>query len=421
MRILHINKYNHERDGVGRYMHDILRLADAEGHATAVLAMHHSKNNPSPWEHFFVSNLETSHAKIGINAIRQLVRTMWSYEAYKKTRLIIKSFKPDVIHAHNLYTHLSPSVLRAAREEGVPVVLTAHDYGYISANYGLFNGTKPLSPRASWGEVTRTKCIKNSLLATAVAEGILRIQKKCGMWTRGVARILTASATVKRALVEGGYEESRIQIIPLPSGTLDTFVGAQHRALLSSTTRAQRIIFASRFEAYKGVDVVMQLVERMPDVDFVCIGHGKEEEHLRILAAKVKNLTVISTLPPYELWKIIQGSAGVIVPSRWAEPFGLVALEALALGTPAIVSSLGGLSEIVEHGVSGFVEHPDALEAWERGIRALVVQKGGKTTESQQEMYKQALEQGRRVGNPDEHWKQLFAVYSQAIHQKDIL
>lgn len=402
-------------------MHDVMRLADAEGHATAVLAMHHLKNNPSPWEHFFVSNLETVQAKIGINAIKQFLRAWWSYEAYKKTRLIIKAFKPDIIHAHNLYTHLSPSVLSAAREEGIPVVLTVHDYGYISANYGLFNGKKPLSPRASWGEVIRTKCIKNSLLATAVAEGILRIQKKCGMWTRGVARMLTASETVKRALVEGGYRQSCIQTIPLPSGTFNAFGWVQHLTPPFSPTRAQRIIFASRFETYKGVDVVMQLVERMPDVDFVCIGHGKEEERLRILAAKVKNLTVISTRPPRELWKMIQGSAGIIVPSRWAEPFGLVALEALALGTPAIVSSLGGLSEIVEHGVSGFVEHPNALEAWERDIKALLCQKGGKATPAQREMYRQALEQGKRVGDPDEHWKQLFAVYTQVIHQKDIL
>ena len=214
MRILHINKYNHERDGVGRYMHDVMRLADAHGHATAVLAMHYPKNNPSPWEHFFVSNLETSRAKVGLNAVKQFIRTMWSYEAYKKTQAIISAFKPDVIHAHNLYTHLSPSVLSAAKDMGIPVVLTAHDYGYISANYGLFDGVAPISPRASWREIIKTKCIKSSSLATAATDAIVRVQKKLGMWTNGVAHILTASEAVKRALVEGGYSESIIQTIP---------------------------------------------------------------------------------------------------------------------------------------------------------------------------------------------------------------
>ncbi len=397
-------------------MHDVMRLADAHGHATAVLAMHYPKNNPSPWEHFFVSNLETSRAKVGLNAVKQFIRTMWSYEAYKKTRAIISAFKPDVIHAHNLYTHLSPSVLSAAKDMGIPVVLTAHDYGYISANYGLFDGVAPISSRASWREIIKTKCIKNSSLATAATDAIVRVQKKLGMWTNGVTHILTASEAVRHALIEGGYRESLIQSVPLPSGTYDVF--ENETPILN---RVQRIIFASRFEAYKGIDVVMELATRMPDVEFVCIGHGKEEEKLRILAASAKNLNVISVLPPRELWEMIRGSAGVIMPSRWPEPFGLAALEALALGTPAIVSSLGGLSEIVEHGVSGFVEHPDALEAWEKDIRALLAPKGGKATQTQQEMVRQALARGKRVGDPDQHWERLFSVYSEANHQRDSL
>lgn len=416
MRILHINKYNHERDGVGRYMHDVMRLADAHGHATAVLAMHYPKNNSSPWEHFFVSNLETARAGKGIDALRQLARTFWSYEAYKKTCAIISAFKPDVIHAHNLYTHLSPSVLSAAKDMGIPVVLTAHDYGYISANYGLFDGVAPISARASWRGITKTKCIKNSALATGVVDAIVRIQKKFGMWTNGVTHILTASEAVKYALIESGYQESLIQSVPLPSGTYDVY--ENETPVLN---RVQRIIFASRFETYKGIDVVMELATRMPDVEFVCIGHGKEEEELRILAAKAKNLNVISVLPPRELWEMIRGSAGVIMPSRWPEPFGLVALEALALGTPAIVSSLGGLSEIVEHGVSGFVEHPDALDAWEKDVRALLAPKGGKATPGQQEMYRQALARGKRVGDPDQHWERLFSIYSEAKHQRSSL
>lgn len=416
MRILHINKYNHERDGVGRYMHDIMRLADTHGHTTAILAMRHSKNNPSPWEHFFVSNLETARIGRGFNALRQLARTLWSYEAYKKTRAIISAFKPDVIHAHNLYTHLSPSVLSAAKDMGIPVVLTAHDYGYISANYGLFDGVAPISARASWYEVVKTRCIKKSALVTGIVDAVVRIQKKIGMWTNGVTHILTASEAVRRALIEGGYRESLIRSVPLPSGTSGVYEGKT-----PMLHRVQRIIFASRFEAYKGIDVVTELVRRMPDVQFVCIGHGAEEERMRILAAKVKNLNIISVLPPRELWEMIRVSAGVIVPSCWPEPFGLVALEALALGTPAIVSSLGGLSEIVEHGVSGFVEHPHALDAWEKDIRALLAPKGEEATQEQQEMYRQAFARGESVGGQDQHWERLFSIYSEAKHQKSSL
>lgn len=416
MRILHINKYFHERDGVGRYMHDVMRLADERGHATAVLAMHHQNNARSVWEDFFVSNLETAHVGKGMGAFKQLARTVWSYEAYKKTRAIIRAFKPDVIHAHNLYTHLSPSVLSAARREGIPVVLTAHDYGYICANYGLFDGVGPLAGNVSWQAVVKTKCIKNSALATGVVDAVVRLQRRIGMWTRGVAKILVASQTVKRTLIEGGYDASNIQVLPLPSGT---FAHHDEKNILSS--RIRRVVFASRFEAYKGVDVVVKLAARMPDVEFMCVGHGSEEEWLRYAAATHKNLTVRDVMPPKELWNLMRSSAGVLVPSRWPEPFGLVALEALTLGTPAIVSSLGGLPEIVEHGVSGFVAHPDDLEAWEEGIRALLPGKGGELTAEQKKRIQEAQNRARRVGDPGAHWEGLSKVYSEAIHQKDRL
>ncbi len=388
-----------------------MRLADAHGHATAVLAMHHPENNTSPWEHFFVSNLETSGVGKGIQALRQLGRTLWSYEAYKKTRAIIAAFKPDVIHAHNLYTHLSPSVLSAAKDAGVPVVLTAHDYGYISANYGLFDGVGPLSAHASWRDVVRTKCIKNSAFATGVVDAVVRVQKRCGMWTQGVTHILTASHAVKKALTDGGYRAMNIRVLPLPSGAS---VGAENVPPVR-THRIPQIIFASRFETYKGVDVLMELVVRMPDVTFVCVGHGAQEEPLRKLAAKRKNLSVLSVQTPQALWEMIKHAAGVIVPSRWPEPFGLVGLESLSLGTPVIVSSEGGLSEIVEHGISGFVEHPDALDVWEKHIRFLLASEGDKNASAVQEMRLQAAVRGIAVGDPDKHWEGLFGIYTEAI------
>jgi glycosyltransferase involved in cell wall biosynthesis len=415
MRILHIHKYNHERDGVGRYMHDIMRLSDAEGHATAVLAMHHPKNLPSPWEHFFISALETEQVGRGVHAFRQLGRALWSREAYKKTMAMIAAFQPDVIHAHNVYTHLSPAVLSAAKRCGVPVVLTAHDYGYISANYGLFDGREPISPRASWIEVARTRCIKQSFVATAVSDAIVRLQKSMGMWTQNVSHILTASETVKRALQEGGYAASRIEVIPLPSGAF-----AYHERKTKRVTRRKAVLFASRFETYKGIDVFLELAARMPDVEFICAGHGSEEAYVRNVAMKRKNILLQSMLSPKMLWSLMEEVSAVIVPSRWSEPFGLVALEALTVGTPAIVSNQGGLSEIVEHGVSGFVEHPDALDAWERDIR-LLLPEGEKKPARIQEMQEQARARGREVGDPRKHMKALFAVYQEAIHQKDTL
>lgn len=408
MRILHINKYNHEQDGVGRYMHDVIRLCEADGHTCAVLAMHHEKNISSPWDSFFVSAQQTKKVGKGIAALRQFGRAFWSYEAYKKTRAMIRVYKPDVIHAHNLYTHLSPSVLTAARHEHVPVVLTAHDYGYISANYGLFNGTAPIAPNASWSEVSKTKWIKHSLLATAVSDAVVRVQKACGMWTSGVACMLVASQAVKRALHKGGYHRVPIKVLPLPSGAFN------EKGEEKNATKAE-VLFASRFESYKGIDMVARLAKRMPNVAFTCIGQGSEEKAFRTQTRKLANVKILSTVPPQELWQKIREVSAVIVPSRWPEPFGLVALEALSLGTPGVVSNAGGLPEIVEHEISGFVVNPHEEDAWEDAIRALLP-KNGKYTQAQKRMQESARMRGQNVGDPEKHKKALINVYEEAIH-----
>lgn len=407
MRILHINKYFHERDGVGRYMHDIMHLANARGHAVAVLAMHSAENASSSWEDFFVSNQETKKAGRGWNAVKQTFRAWWSREAYKKTRAIIAAFRPDVIHAHNLYTHLSPSVLRAAYDAGVPVVLSAHDYGYITANYGLFDGVSPLSPRVSWRNVVRTRCVKGSFLATAVLDAFVRIQRFFGMWTRGVTHILTASHAVSAAYSEVGYSQHLLRVLPLPSGVLMHALSSNKKSV-----RTSQVIFASRFEVYKGIDVVLGLAARMPDVSFVCVGQGSAEDTLRAAAAKEKNISLSSLLPAKDLWRLMSSSAMVLVPSRWPEPFGLVALEALSLGIPAIVSNRGGLPEIVTHGASGFIVPPDDLEAWEWAIRKALVERNASL------LRKGAFERAVEVGNPEKHWEALFLVYQEAVERK---
>ncbi len=408
MRILHINKYNHERDGVGRYMHDVIRLAEQDGHTCAVLAMHHEKNISSPWDSFFVSAQDTKKVGKGIAGLRQFGRALWSYEAYKKTRAMIRVFKPSVIHAHNLYTHLSPSVLTAAKHENIPVVLSVHDYGYISANYGLFNGTHALSPRASLREVAKTKWIKGSYIATLGSDIVVRIQKACGMWKTGVTHMLVASHAVARALREGGYENMPIHKVSLPSGAIGS-------ATQASAHRKPEVIFASRYEKYKGIDLVISLAQRMPDVAFSCIGQGSEEGMVKKWAKKLPNLTSKEIMPPQKLWEHMREASAVLVPSRWPEPFGLVALEALSLGTPAIVSSEGGLPEIVEHEISGFVADPNKEEAWEKYIRALLPQKG-KSSKEQKHMQENARKRGRELGDPERHKNQLLNLYNQAIH-----
>ncbi|MEK7183891.1 MAG: glycosyltransferase, partial [Patescibacteria group bacterium] len=221
MRILHVHKYYHTHDGAGRYLFDVMRLQEEAGHIVAPLAMHDPRNQKSAWDKFFVSSLDTKRISFGLNGLFQTLRSVWSFEAKRQMEAVVRAFRPDVVHVHNLYTHLSPSVLAVCRKYRIPVVMTVHDYALVSANYSLWDGQQPMSPkRLGLLKVARSKFIKQSFLATFILELIYRFQKKLRLYDRAIDVYLASSEFVKRTLVEAGYAADKIQVLPLFAGNL---------------------------------------------------------------------------------------------------------------------------------------------------------------------------------------------------------
>ena len=412
MRILHVHKYFHERDGASRYVSELMRETEARGHATAILAMDQPDNTRTPWSEFFVSNIETKRVKFGFGAFKQLERAFYSREAKKKMEEICESFRPDVVHAHNLYTHLSPSVLSVARKRGIPVVMTVHDYGLVSANYVIFDGREPMDPRSSVWAFARTRFIKGSFLATALLEVVLRLQRTLGFWQRGVDAYLCASHAVVHTLASVGFDKDRMHVLSLPAGPFT----ARLQEPDTSLSRKRQVVFASRFETYKGIDVVLEIAERLPDVEFVLVGFGNKMPLVRQAADRLKNIAIKEFVPGPDLWQLMEEAACVLVPSVWAEPYGLVAIEAMARGTPVMVGNRGGLPEIVQNGVSGMVENPDDPAAWAKRLKAFL---GSEPV--QRKMRAEALKRAHSLGEPKKHLEAVMALYNDVrSHKADL-
>lgn len=128
------------------------------------------------------------------------------------------------------------------------------------------------------------------------------------------------------------------------------------------------ILFVGRLEWEKGIQVLIaaaKLLATTPQVDVVIAGVGTQSDHLRELAATDDRVSFIGQVPDGELLPLLSRAAVVVVPSLY-EPFGIVALEAAAVGTALIVSDVGGLAEIVTDGATGLtvpVNKPGALAA----------------------------------------------------------
>ena len=118
----------------------------------------------------------------------------------------------------------------------------------------------------------------------------------------------------------------------------------------------------------KGFDLLLDALATLndPDIRWMLAGSGPEEKNLRDHCRALRlsdQVEFLGRVPWTEVYRQIDQSHIMVVPSRWEEPFGLVALQALQRGRPVIASDRGGLPEIVDHGKSGWLFEPGDVKA----------------------------------------------------------
>jgi hypothetical protein len=128
VRILHVNKFLYRRGGAEGYLLDLAGLQVAAGHEVEFFGMRHPQNPAYRYEHLFPGHVELEPPPPGPARVAAAARMLWSPAARRGMDAVVRAFQPDVVHLHNIYHQLSPSVLRPLAELGVPAVMTLHDY-----------------------------------------------------------------------------------------------------------------------------------------------------------------------------------------------------------------------------------------------------------------------------------------------------
>ncbi len=126
--------------------------------------------------------------------------------------------------------------------------------------------------------------------------------------------------------------------------------------------RPATMLCLGRVVVEKGFDVALRALAKIPDARLIVAGDGKDRESLENLAAELNlsdRVEFRGWVFPDEVPALINEAAVVLMPSRWSEPFGLVAVQAAQMGRPIVASAVGGIPEIVEDGVTGFLVPPD--------------------------------------------------------------
>jgi len=365
MRIIQVNKFHYLRGGAEKYFLDMSEKLRQEGHEVAVFSMRHPKNLPSLWEKYFVSRLSFNESKLRDKLLTP-GRIIYSLEAKWKFARLVRDFKPEIIHIHNIYHQLSPSILSVARKYKIPVVMHLHDYKLVCPNYQLFVDNE-ICYRCRGGhycQAIKHRCFQKSFWKSAlVALEMFLHHKLWKIYEKNIALYLAPSAFMKKTVVSFGIPENKVEVLynfidrPAPQN--------------SQIPVQDYLLYYGRLSPEKGIDILLQSVKLLPgNVELKIVGSGPDQKRLE---ADVKSLGLegaVKFLGPKfgsELEQIILGAKAIIIPSVWAENMPFVLLESLVLGKVVIASRTGGLPELIVEGESGFLfENGSAAELAEK-------------------------------------------------------
>lgn len=323
-------------------------------------------------------------------------QTLWSRQSYAQISSLIFQFKADLLHVHNTFPLISPSLYWAAQRRRVPVIQTLHNFRLLCPQAMFLRDNAPCESclgRLPWRGVVH-RCYRASALQTSVLAGMLAVHRGLGTYRRKVTRYIALNEFSRRKFIEGGLPADRIVIKP-------NFVNIPAAA----ERVRQKALFVGRLSPEKGIFVLLEALRRQPRVGLDVIGTGP----LAPAVARHPQITAKGWQEPQAVHEHMRRAAYLVFPSR-SEPFGLVAIEAFACGLPVIASRLRPISDLIQEGHTGLLFEPGSASdladkmAW---------------AEAHPEAMRRMGAEARRVYEarftPQENYRQLLAIYEDAM------
>jgi glycosyltransferase involved in cell wall biosynthesis len=329
---------------------------------------------------------------------------VYSLPAKKTIRSLIARHKPRVVHVHNLFPLISPSVLSVCREAGVPVVMTVHNYRLVCPN-GLHmpKGRYEICERCCGGHeywCAIRNCEQNGLKSLGYA---LRgyVSRRCGFFAKNITLFACLTEFQRKRLMAEGYPAGRLRVIPnmYPADTetdADLSIGGDF------------VAYVGRISPEKGIELLLSTAERLRSIPFRLAGSYETMPHLVQKASA--NVSFLGRLEKAVLSEFYNQSRLTILCSTCFEGFPTTILEAMVHGKPVIAPRIGGIPEIVDDGVTGLLFTPGDVDDLARKIRYLW---------GRPDLGRQMGQAGRRKAgreySPEQYYSRLMSLYEDAM------
>lgn len=307
-----------------------------------------------------VETYEVSNPGSPLPSASQLLVAPWNLVSAARVRTAVQGFQPDVAHIHNTWFALSPSIVPAIASQGIPVVMTLHNYRMTCINAHLLRDGAPCElcvGNSSWNGV-RFRCYRESLpgsLAAALTNTVRRVSRS---WD-AVARFAALTPFARDVYVRAGLDPDRIAIKP------NFVVDPGER--LHPPSESEIVMFVGRISEEKGADVFAAAWEQAaPDgLRLLMIGDGPIKETLRLRHPRVE---LVGWLERDVVRRMMLEARALVFPSRAYEGQSMVILEAMAAGLPIMGSDWPPIRDTIGGQGEQWLREAASVESWVEGI-----------------------------------------------------
>lgn len=329
-------------------------------------------------------------------------RVTWSNWGLELVEQELKYFKPDIVHVHNFFPLLSPSIFSVFNRLNIPCVMTLHNYRIICPTATLVVNGKvnehSLSRSSYW--LVPKKFYKNSFIGSLFLARMVEYHKKKGTWKNNVDKFIALTDFARNKFIESGIPQNKIVVKP-------NFV--QQTCDDGTICERKGALFVGRISPEKGV---MTLLHSWKNIDYpLTIAGGGVTNEMKKLSSK--NVSFLGNVHPEEISKLMRKASFLVMPSEWYEGFPMVLVEAYFNKLPVIASDIGSLSELVLDDVTGYKFIPGDAKSLRQVVNMIIENPDIATT-----MGNNAFERANKLYNMSENYKTLLNIYNALVAKK---
>lgn len=339
-----------------------------------------------------------------LNLILLSKQTIWSERTKQELIKIINKFNPNIIHAHNTFPLISPSLYWTASHYKIPIIQTLHNFRLMCLNAMFLRNEKTCED--CMGQLplrgVMRACYRGSFAASAVLAGMLAFHRGIGTYRSKVTRFIALNEFCRNKFITGGLPAERIVVKP-------NFVDWDEpnpTHICSHDKSRKNFLFVGRMSAEKGIAILATAMQQLPEARLRVAGNGPDKD----VFVGITGITRLGRLTEDSVRREMTSAMALIVPSICYENFPRTIVEAFASGLPVIASRIGPLADIICEGKTGLLfVAGDAHDLAAKMIWAST------HPDEMRRMGAAARQEYERLYTPERNYQMLMDIYRDAI------